>query len=65
MKLTEWLDREQIKRKDLAEAIGVTPSYITALCAGTLWPGRDIAEKIEKFTAGNVTPSDFYRVGAA
>lgn len=65
MKLAEWLAREGVKRKEFAEMIGVTPSYVTAICADTLWPGRETAQRIEVATKGEVTPSDFYQSGAA
>ncbi len=64
MKLADWLDRERMKRKDFAEKIGVNPSYVTAICAGQLWPGHDIAARIKDATGGEVMPNDFLAIAA-
>ena len=59
MQLSDWLAREGVKRKDFAEKIGVSPSYVTALCDGSLWPGRRIMGLIKRATGGDVTADDF------
>lgn len=59
MKLAAFLEKTKTKRTVFAEKIGVTPGWITALCDGSGWPSRDVAEKIEHETEGAVTPNDF------
>lgn len=58
MKLSEYLDREGIKRGDFAERIGVSPGRVTQLCDGG-WPSGEVAEKIVLETGGAVTADDF------
>lgn len=65
MKLSEWLSREGIKRKDFAEMVGVSPSLVTQLCDGTVWPGRGVVERIIKATNGEVTADSFVARAAA
>jgi len=59
MDLTSWLVEQKIKRTDFAARIDVSPSYVTALCNGSVWPGREVMERINLETAGAVTPNDF------
>lgn len=65
MKLSEYLDANGIKRGDFARRVGVSAGWITALCDGSGWPSRDIAEKIVAETAGAVTADDFLRLDEA
>jgi DNA-binding transcriptional regulator YdaS (Cro superfamily) len=58
-KLAAWLERTETKRSAFAESVGVSPSYVTQLCAGTIWPGRDVIERIRDATGGEVTANDF------
>lgn len=62
MKLAEYLESNSIKRGEFAHSIGVTGGWITALCDGTGWPSREVAEKIAAATGGEVTANDFLRV---
>lgn len=59
MKLAQWLDGHNVKRKDFAAKIGRSAAYITDLCQGTCWPSRDVAAAIMAETNGDVTPIDF------
>lgn len=60
MKLADWIEREGIKRKDVAEALSVSPSYVTMLCSETPnWPGRDLIGRINELTSGAVSANDF------
>lgn len=61
MNLADYLLAKNIRRTDFAEMIGVSQSYVTQLCQGQIWPGRDIASKIIEATNGDVTPNDFIR----
>ena len=60
MKLAEWITTHQVKRTDFAARIGVSPSYITALCQGHCWPSRDVVARIMEATSGAVQPNDFF-----
>lgn len=67
MKLSEWLlipnpDGSKKRRSAFAKSIGVTPTMVTAYCAGDIWPGRERMEAIARETQGAVTANDF--VGA-
>lgn len=59
MKLAVWLKRENLTQTDLAAKLGSGPSYVSQLCRGLLWPGRDVVEKIADITGGKVTADDF------
>lgn len=59
MKLGEYLSSKGINRRDFAREIDVTAGWVTALCDGTGWPSRTVAEKIARATAGEVTADDF------
>ena len=39
------------------------PSYVTALCNGTIWPGREVARRIRDVTGGDVTADSFLDLG--
>ena len=59
MKLADYLEKHDISRTDFAAKIGKQPSYITMVCQGQFWPGRDVMERIVEITGGKVTPNDF------
>lgn len=61
MKLDHWLTREGIKPSEFAAdpEINASPSTISRIIAGTIWPSRDLAERILKRTSGEVTPNDY------
>lgn len=59
MKLGEYLSAKEINRCDFAREIGVTAGWVTALCDGTGWPSRNVAERIARVTGGEVTADDF------
>lgn len=59
MKLASYLEKTGTTRYAFAKAIGVTPPYITALCAGDNWPGREVMTRIIAVTGGEVTANDF------
>jgi transcriptional regulator with XRE-family HTH domain len=65
MKLADWIEAKGIKRKDVAEFLGVTPQYVTNLCSKEpSWPSRDVMAKLGELTAGMVSASDFLPVRA-
>lgn len=59
MKLSDYLSQRGIKRSDFAGTIGVSQSYVTMICQGKIWPGRDVVTKINAATDGEVTANDF------
>ena len=61
MKLADYLQKRGIKRIHFARVLGISPSYLTQLCAdpSDFWPGRDVAFRIRAATGGEVTPNDF------
>lgn len=59
MKLADYLSERGIRRNEFAEIVGVSQSYITMLCQGQVWPGRDVVERITNSTNGEVTANDF------
>jgi len=59
MKLSEWLTRNDVRRNEFAERIGVTPQTITGWCDGSFWITKDKAQKVFDATGGAVTPTDF------
>lgn len=60
MTLAEWIEREGVQRSVVAEALGVSPSYVTNLCSGQPnWPGRELMVRIRDLTKGAVTADDF------
>jgi 3,4-dihydroxy 2-butanone 4-phosphate synthase/GTP cyclohydrolase II len=62
MKLSEYLDLNNIKRGEFASRIGVSGGRVTQLCDGSGWPSRDVAERIARITDGSVTADDFLRL---
>ncbi|MCA3649846.1 MAG: 3,4-dihydroxy-2-butanone-4-phosphate synthase, partial [Methylobacterium sp.] len=64
MKLENWLKRTGTRRSAFAQAVGLSPASITALCkGGTSWISRETAERIARATGGAVTPNDFLGLG--
>lgn len=60
MTLAEWIDRSEMSRTSVAEALGVSPAYVTNLCSPQAnWPGRDLMVRIRELTKGEVTANDF------
>ena len=64
MKLVDYLLANNIRRTDFADMVGVSQSYVTQLCQGQIWPGREIVTKILEVTDGQVTPNDFVETSA-
>jgi transcriptional regulator with XRE-family HTH domain len=65
MKLADWLRETGSTQTEFARRIGVTQGYVTQLCSGMAWPGRAVAEAIQRETGGKVTANDFLLNGAA
>ena len=62
MKLADYLSQNDIKRFKFAELIGVSQSYVTQLCQGHVWPGREIVQRIMDATDGMVRANDFVEI---
>lgn len=59
MILADWLKKNDIRRRDFAARIGVTPSAITDYCERGVWPKKETMQAIVRETAGEVTANDF------
>lgn len=59
MKLEAYLEANDIKRTAFAVTIGVSPAYITMLCANECWPSKVVVERIQDATGGLVSANDF------
>jgi len=55
MKIQEYLDWKQLKWKDLAEKLGVDPTYMSRLKHGKVGWSPEMALKVEQITGGHVT----------
>jgi transcriptional regulator with XRE-family HTH domain len=56
--LPEYLKRTSQTQKAFAERVGVAQSVISDICAGKLWPSREVWAKIADATGADVTPHD-------
>lgn len=54
MKIQEYLDWKNLKWKDLAEKLGVDPTYMSRLKHGKIGWSPDMALKVEQITKGHV-----------
>jgi 3,4-dihydroxy 2-butanone 4-phosphate synthase / GTP cyclohydrolase II len=60
MKLSDWLNTQDISRVEFARRTGLSPSAVTQLCNNEdAWLSRETAEVIFRETNGAVTPNDF------
>lgn len=60
MRLSDWIEKQGLRRYQAAEALGVSAARVTFLCSPEGWPAtKHLAEKIRDYTAGDVTPNDF------
>jgi hypothetical protein len=50
----EWLDRERVTPSVLAGELGITVSYVRALCSGRGSPGAKLRLRIQERTGGAV-----------
>lgn len=73
MKLGDWLKgdeeavppRRRMTQAEFARRIGASVTLITAYLDGSVWPGGDKMDAIERETEGAVTPNDFLDVRRA
>lgn len=59
MKLADYIASKGMTRAAFADLAGIGRPYVTELCAGKSWPGREIAARIAEVTGGEVTANDF------
>lgn len=59
MRLADYLTETGTSRVAFAESVGISGGFVTQLCNGEAWPGRDVAARIKNATDGKVTPDDF------
>jgi DNA-binding transcriptional regulator YdaS (Cro superfamily) len=55
MNLFDWKEIKNFSNNDLAEMIGVDPSYISHIKAGRRRPSPEVSKRIEEITNGDVT----------
>lgn len=65
MILADWLKQQNIRRRDFAARIGVSPIMITEYCNGSAWPKRETMIAIARETDGAVTANDFVQAPEA
>jgi hypothetical protein len=64
-KLAFWMWRRKLRPPQAAKALGVTPEQVRKYCLefghpDRALPGREVLERIEAWTSGEVTERDFY-----
>jgi DNA-binding transcriptional regulator YdaS (Cro superfamily) len=55
MSLREYLFHNDVKMKDMAQALGIHYAYMRQLKSGIKRPGFELSTKIELLTGGQVT----------
>ena len=61
MRLKEFLQKERYTSRHVAEYAGVSPVHIATIVRGEGFASKTLAEKIERFTKGNVKASTLTR----
>lgn len=59
MKLADWLALQAMNQQTFAALLGTSQGYVSELCSGKRWPGRDMMMKIQAVTHCEVRPQDF------
>jgi transcriptional regulator with XRE-family HTH domain len=59
MTLNEYLHKRGIRQADFAGQIGRSAAYVSMLCAGKIWPSREVVSRIHNVTRGKVSANDF------
>lgn len=58
MDLEHWIEKSGLRKKFVAEDLGITIKYLYALCRKELKPSKRLARDIEEYTNGEVTIKD-------
>jgi hypothetical protein len=58
MDLEHWIEKSGLRKKFVAEDLGITLKYFYALCRKELKPSKRLARDIEEYTNGCVTIKD-------
>lgn len=61
--LHEWLHKNRMTRKELAEKSGMSRATVSMMASGRYAPGARAATKIEKATNGEVKVADLIAIG--
>jgi|TARA_Y100000296_G_scaffold79669_1_gene103998 predicted transcriptional regulator len=64
MDLKNWLDRQGITAAEIGRHLGLSESAVSRHISGERFPGPEIMAEYVKYTHGEVTAGDFYRVRA-
>lgn len=59
---TQYLEIYGIKKKDLAEAVGIRPTTLSNYLSGKRKPSLEIIQKFQKITKGKVTLDDWLKL---
>jgi hypothetical protein len=59
MKLTDWIEQNQLSLTEVGRRLGTSQGHISDLCAERFWPSREVFGKLWRLTSGAVTPNDF------
>ena len=62
MKLRTYIKDQGLTIEEFANQIGVPKGTIGRYCKGTRFPNRKMFLRIQKATAGKVTPNDFFEL---
>lgn len=57
-KMKLWLFKNEVLRKDFAEALDICPQHLGSVLSGRLRCGKKLARKMERQTNGDVKASD-------
>lgn len=63
MKLSQYLSMSGKSVRRAAGELGVSPSTVSRWCLGQCLPAPEFMRSIFEWSAGYVTPGDFYDVG--
>lgn len=60
-RLNAWLQSRKVRKAEFAAEIGVSPGYLSNLCADppAFWPGREVVLRIRAATGGAITADSF------
>jgi transcriptional regulator with XRE-family HTH domain len=62
MELRDYLHKNKISQKTLANALGVSQPHVNSLCLNRNRPSYDLMKKIYLFCNGEVTPNDMWKM---
>lgn len=61
MKIEEYLSKYGMTKSGFAKRLGITPSNLHKIIAGSSYPTAKLAQRIVKLTNGEVTFEDLFK----